>query len=63
MDHSVTKCGLVAGEVPVHLLGVVEVSLSKTANLEMLGVLCGSPISAACLDAICAGAYFSGLCV
>lgn len=63
MDHFGTECGLVAGEVPVHLLGVVDVSLSKTANPEMLGVPCGSPISDACLDAICAGAYISGLCV
>lgn len=52
MDHFGTECGLVAGEVPVHLLGVVDVSLSKTANPEMLGVPCGSLISDACLDAI-----------
>ena len=34
-----TECGLVAGEVPVHLLGTAEVPLSKAPNPQLLGAL------------------------
>ena len=38
MDQS-TECGLVAGEVPGHLMGTAEVLLSKALNPQLLGAL------------------------
>lgn len=63
--QSSTACGLVAGEVRVHLLGTVELPLSKALNPpKARGQFHHSNICpSACLRVLCVHVCISGLCV